>query len=157
MRLLLMTLALGCSKVARTIEKPPTIFVPPPPSPPSPPSSTSPLSRRTVDETATLTELFDAGTKLHETATALGRSCGMSMAQEIALDGSVFFLLRDEMDLRVKRRDEMADAGASPSDVRKNAAGDEAFVQRARPTVSRLVATWKAVVASYSGRCDLDR
>jgi hypothetical protein len=80
----------------------------------------------------------------------------MSRAQEIALDGSVFFILRDEMDLRVKRRDEMANAGASPSDVRRSTVGDEAFMERARPTVSRLVAAWKAVVASYSGRCDLD-
>jgi hypothetical protein len=120
---------------------------------PSPPSPASPPR---VDDSPSLAELFDAGTKLHETATALGRSCGMSRAQEIALDGSVFFLLRDEMALRVKRRDEMADAGRSPSDVRKSTVGDEAFVDRARPAVSRLVATWKAVVASYSGRCDLE-
>jgi hypothetical protein len=119
---------------------------------PSPPSRDSPP---TVDDSVALAELFDAGTKLHETATALGRSCGMSRAQEIAVDGSVFFLLRDEMDLRVKRRHELAEAGASPPDVRKSTVGDDAFMERALPTVSRLVATWKAVVASYSGRCDL--
>jgi hypothetical protein len=130
---------------------PPTLHVTAAPS-----VSPSPPSRPTVDDSLALAELFAAGAKLHETATALGRSCGMSRAQEIALDGSVFFLLRDEMDLRLKRRHEMADAGASPSDVRNSTVGDEAFIERARPTVSRLVAAWQAVVASYSGRCDLD-